>query len=272
MKRILMSLLAAAACLTVLALSATAQDFSKSYALTAGGTVRIANVSGDVKVTGTDGTSVEVKAFKTGRDKDKVEVEDLSAGNGVELKVRYPECDGKEGRHSCSYEADVRFEVSVPRSINLSLDKISTASGDIEVSGVEANIRVSTASGNVIVANSHGDIRASTASGNVTVRNVAGQVNASSASGDVEADIARLEGNDNMSFNTASGNVNVRMPADLDADVSMSTVSGKVKTDFPIEVKESEYGGGTHAKGRIGSGMRQVRLSSASGDVSLTRM
>jgi DUF4097 and DUF4098 domain-containing protein YvlB len=272
MRRILLGLSAAVACLTLFCLSAVAQDFTKSYPLTAGGTVRIMNVSGDVKITGGDGNTVVVNAFKEGRDRDKIEIEDLSTGNGVELKVRYPRCgSSEENRHGCSYEADVRFEVTVPRSLNLSLERINTASGNIQVTGVDANINVNTASGDVTVADSHGSVRAATASGTMRIRNVTGQVSASSASGDVEVDITRLEGSENMNFATASGDVNVRMPFDLDADVSMSTVSGNIKTDFAIEVKEPRYGPGRNAEGRIGNGTRKVRLASASGDISLMR-
>ena len=273
MKRIFLGVLASAAILTALCLSASAQDFSKSYQLSSGGTVRVMNVSGNITVTGGNGNAVVVNAFKSGRDRDKVEVEDLSTGNTVEVRVRYPKCNwSSDDRDGCNYQADIRFEVTVPNSLNLNLDKIATASGDIEVTGVQANIRASTASGDVTVANSHGAIKASSASGNVRVRNVAGEVNANSASGDVEADIVKLEGSDNMSFNSASGDVRVKMPADLDADISMTTVSGSVKTDFPIEVKEHKYGPGSSAKGRVGNGTRQVRLASASGDVSLTRL
>jgi DUF4097 and DUF4098 domain-containing protein YvlB len=275
MRRIFLGLSGTLACLTLLCLSAAAQDFSQNYPLTSGGSIRITNVSGNIKIQGGEGNSVVVNAFKEGRDADKVEVEDLSSvkDNRVELRVRYPKCNNDDGnRHGCSYNADVRFEVTVPRSLNLSLDRIATASGDIEVTGVEANVNVATASGDVTVADSHGTIRAATASGDMRIRNVSGQVSASSASGNVEVAIARLEGSENMKFATASGDVNVQMPSDLDADVSMATVSGTIKTDFPIEVKKQEYTGGSHAEGRIGGGLRKVHIASASGNLSLTRM
>jgi hypothetical protein len=271
MKKVSLGLAAVVALLVIVWLPASAQDLSKSYPVSAGASVRVSNVSGDIKVTGTDGNSVGIQAFKEGRDRDKVEIEDLSAGNSIELKVNYPKCM-RRGDDDCSTDASVRFEVQVPRSIRFSVNKYNTASGDIQVEGIDSNIHVNTASGDLTVTNSHGDIKANTASGDVLVRNVSGQVSANSASGDVEVQIARLEGNDNLSFNTASGNVNVRMPGELDADVSMTTATGKITTDFPIEVKRHEYGPGSTAKGRIGNGMRQIRLASATGDVSLTKL
>jgi DUF4097 and DUF4098 domain-containing protein YvlB len=88
-------------------------------------------------------------------------------------------------------------------------------------------------------------------------------------SGNVEVDINRLEGTDDMKFSSVSGNVNVRMPEGLDAQVSMSTLSGALDTDFPVEVKEKRYGPGRSASGRVGDGSRQLHMSSVSGNISL---
>jgi DUF4097 and DUF4098 domain-containing protein YvlB len=243
--------------------TASAQEFKKSYNLGEGGRIRITNVSGDIYITGSNVESVIVTGTKEGRDRDSVEVEDLSSGNTVEVRVRYFEC------RRCN--ASVRFDVQVPRSMKVELDRVSTASGNIEVSGVKGNINVKTASGDVTVKDSSGSITASSASGNVRVDNVAGEVSARTASGDVDAEITRLEGTNNMEFSSASGDVSVRLPASLDADVEMSTHSGSLETDFPIQVSEIHHGDGRRARGRIGNGSRTLRITSASGDVRLKR-
>lgn len=241
----------------------TAQDFQKEYRIGTGGTVAIHNVSGNIVVKGYDGDAVVVSGIREGRDRDQVEIEDLSSGNRVDIHVRYPNC------RSC--DAGVRFEVRVPRSQRLNIDPISTASGNIEVSDVTAaEVRVNTASGDVLVKDVTGAIRANTASGEMKVRNAAGSVSAQSASGNVEVELTRLEGTDNMKFSSASGDVNVRVPSNLDAEVDMSSFSGSVKTNFPLEVENQRYGPGGHARGRIGSGARRLHVSSASGNVSLT--
>lgn len=246
--------------------SVLAQDFQKSYRLAPDGRINIENVSGDVIVTGYDGETVVVRGIKEGRDANEVDVEDTSNANSIQLRARYPNC------HNCSINASIRFQVQVPRSARYRLDKLSTASGNIEVSGMHGDVRVNTASGDVTVRDVVGAVNASTASGEVHVKDVSGSVNASSASGDVDVEIARLEGNDDMRFTSASGDVNVKLPSNLDADVEMSTVSGAVNTTFPIEVRKEEYGAGQSARGRVGSGSRRLRISSASGNVSLTNL
>lgn len=240
----------------------SAQDFQKTYRVGENGSISIRNVSGAININGYDGDAVTVSGFKEGRDRDQVEVEDASGGNSVDIGVRYP--------RECNCDASIRFEVRVPRSVAYDFTKISTASGDIQLKGVRGRVNASTASGEVLIENVVGEIDASTASGNVSVREAAGSVNATSASGDVDVEIARLEGSGNMKFSTASGDVKVRMPSALDADVYLSSVSGSVKTSFPLEVKERNHGSGSWAEGRLGGGTRRLRITSASGDVSLT--
>jgi DUF4097 and DUF4098 domain-containing protein YvlB len=239
-------------------------QFQQSYRLGAGGSINIKNVSGDIKVMGTaEGGGITVTGTKKGRNPEQVEIVDRSSEGRIDISVEYPDCPT-----GCN--ASVDFEVRVPRSMNFNFDKLSTASGDVSVESVQGSIKASTASGDVTMKNVSGTIKGSSASGDVNILDVTGEVNASTASGDVNVSIARLEGTGNMSFSSASGDVEVRLPSNLDADVSLTTVSGEVKTDFPIEVQKDKWGSGS-PKGKVGSGGRMVKISSASGDVSLMR-
>ena len=157
----------------------------------------------------------------------------------------------------------------MPRHASVNIEKISTASGDISASDIQGRVRLNTASGDITLRNVSGEIDVATASGQLRVTNATGTVTAASASGDVEVEIARLEGTRDLRFSSASGNVRVRLPSDLDARVSLATASGDIETDFPIEVKRQEHGPGTTARGQLGSGSRSLRIATASGNVSL---
>ncbi len=224
---------------------ASAQELHKTYPIPAGGHVLIQNISGDIQIAGYGGDSIIVDAYIVGRDANLVRVEDLSAGDRVELHVRYPE--------SCNCEASVNFNVRVPAGVNYSFDRLGSVSGNVEITGIRGNIR------------------ASSVSGAVTVRDATGVVNASSVSGSVDAQIARIEGTGEMKFSSVSGSVNVRAPLNSNMDIEMSTVSGGLETDFPIEIHGPEYGPGRSARGTVGAGGNSLRLSSISGKVSLTR-
>ena len=260
--QIRMAIFSALACL-LLSLNAAAQDFSKSYEIGQGGSINIRNVSGDVTVTGYEGATVLVLGFKEGRDRDLVSVEDSSAGNSVNVRARYPE--------NCDCNASIRFEVKVPRA-NYKFDPISSVSGDVEVTGVSGDLQAKSTSGNVTVRGVAGAVNARSTSGNVHVGEITGTVSGKSTSGNVEVEIMQLSGAGDMEFASTSGNVRVKLPANLDADVRMSTTSGGLKTDFPLTIEEPERGSGRRAAGRVGGGSRNLRLSSTSGSVSLLMM
>jgi lia operon protein LiaG len=231
----------------LLTLTASAQDFQKNYRIGAGGAVNIRNVSGGVTVTGYSGDTITVTAYKEGPDRDQVTIEDSSGGNNVDVRARYPE--------NCNCNVSVRFDVKVPSGISYRYDSITSVSGDVNISNVK------------------GDLHVKSVSGAVSVKGAAGAVNAASVSGDVEVEIQSLEGADRaMEFNSVSGDVDVKLPGNLDANVKMSTLSGELKTDFPLQVEEKERGPGRSASGRLGNGSRSLKLSTVSGDINLSRM
>ena len=226
-----------------MAATAAAQDFQKTYRIGAGSQVRIGNVSGDVVVTAYDGDAILVKGTRTGRDSDKVEIEDRSGTGNIDIGVHY-------AKH-CNCDASVNFDVQVPRSVNYDFDHIASVSGEVKVIGVT------------------GRLHASSVSGGVHIKDVSGTVSASSVSGDVGVEIARLDGADDMKFSSVSGSVSVMLPSSLDADVDMSSFSGSIKTDFAVEVRTERYGSRSSARGTLGGGSRRLKMSSISGDVSL---
>ena len=244
MKRSLFRFAAVSALLGLgLVTSAAAQDFQKSYAIGPGGSVHIGTISGNVVVTAYNGNEILVSGFKEGRDRDLVGFKDRSSANKVDVGVDYPK--------DCRCDAGVRFEVMVPSGVNYNFEGISSVSGDVKVNGVT------------------GYLKASSVSGDVEVREVTGAVSASSVSGDVSVEISRFEGNEDMKFTSVSGDVNVRLPSSLGAEIDMSSLSGSIRTDFPIEVKKERYTSRKSARGTVGDGARSLRISSVSGSLSL---
>ncbi|HYL99817.1 MAG TPA: DUF4097 family beta strand repeat-containing protein [Blastocatellia bacterium] len=230
--------------LGLLAISASAQDFQKSYRLAPGSSVQISNISGDVVVTGYDGDAIIVTGTKEGENLDVVTIEDRSTPNTVDVGVHYP--------NNCRHcNASVQFQVQVPRSMNYNLDRIRSVSGDIRVTGAT------------------GRLDASTVSGNVTVSDFAGPVSAKSVSGDVDAEITRLESSGDMTFNTVSGNVNVKVPQNLDAQVELASFSGSIDTNLPLQIEKARYTSSQKATGQLGSGSRRLNMHTVSGNVSL---
>jgi hypothetical protein len=245
-----------------LTLAAFAQDFQQTYRLGPGGVVNVHSVSGNVKVTGYDGDAIVVTGYKKGRNPELVAIEDNSTSNRVEVRDRYPErC------RDCN--VSVHFEVRVPRQIALRYDGFGSVSGDVDVTGVNGELKAKSVSGSVRVNSVAGTVNASSVSGNVEVGEVAGTVSAKSVSGNVQVEIVRLDNSGNMDFSSVSGNVRVHVPGGLDAEVEMSSMSGDIRTDFPIQIEKAEFGPQRSARGRVGNGSRRLKMSSVSGNIHL---
>jgi len=220
-----------------------AQDFHKSYFISAGGQIVIGNSLGNIKVAGYKGDGIEVLGFKRGTERDTIEIADNSSGDRIELFPKYP--------NNRSGGSIVDFEVRVPIEKAFNFSRLFSYAGDVEVSNVNGRIWVRSVKGKV------------------TVKDVSGLVFASSLSGDVSAEIDQVQGRNDMRFSSISGNIKVLAPAKLDALIEMSSSTGLLRTDFPIEIQERRYGPGRMARGRLGSGTQILHITSVSGSVNL---
>ena len=149
-------------------------------------------------------------------------------------------------RGEYSYCASIDYEVTVPAGTAL---RITTLSGDIDLSGLSGPITAKTVSGDLLLSN---------LSGPLTVRSVSGDVKLSNlASAAVEA-------------TTVSGDVDLSWPPAAAAALSMKTITGEVYADPAVtfsNLKARSYVG-YELHGSYGSGTGPlVRLESVSGDV-----
>ncbi len=151
---------------------------------------------------------------------------------------------------------------------------MKTGSGDIEADQIDGDARVGSGSGDIRLGAVAGDADAKTGSGNIEVDRAAG-LSASSGSGDVRigsvdgaATIKGASGDIAIGsvrqgavvVTTASGSVSVGVAGGAVARLAVSSVSGDVSSDLPVDDQAPE-GGSTV----------DLRLNTVSGDVSITR-
>ena len=86
---------------------ATAADFKKTWDNAANRRITVSTLHGDIKLIGYDGKDIEISAVKKGHDRDRVEIQDASSGNQINIYARYLE--------STRNNATVDFEIRVPK-------------------------------------------------------------------------------------------------------------------------------------------------------------
>jgi DUF4097 and DUF4098 domain-containing protein YvlB len=151
---------------------------SRSFAVGADGALDLANISGDVRVTGGGSSEIRVEATKRVRHRDadearrlldELRVEMTTIGRRVEVRTIYPR--RREGSGERSVSASVDYVVTVPKGASVA---VKTISGDVRVAEVAGEIRAEAVSGDVTIATAPNVAVARTVSGDVTVRDAGG--------------------------------------------------------------------------------------------------
>ena len=255
------------------------------------GTVNVSCPGGDVVVTGSDRNQIVVKART-----ERGAIRFVSSGPNATLEPA--------ASRGCN---DAHFELSVPAGVHL---VANTWSGSLRVSGVKGEIDAHAQSGDVDVRDAGDDIEVETLSGDVTIQGARGAVNVHTVSGDISLTGGRgtvemetvsgdIELRDVVSsqvrtnstsgdltfagaivnagryqFETHSGELRLELPANVGAELSLSTFSGEIDSAFPITLTPGAHGiGASQAKKltfSLGQGSARIIAETFSGDVTLT--
>lgn len=167
--------------------------------------------------------------------------------------------------------------------------RIATGSGNVDLRTGSGDVQLETGSGDITVASVDGaSLRLETGSGNVTITGgKAGTFHVETGSGDIEA---TGSSGDDVSFETGSGNVDVtlvttfralrvetgsgdvtlRMPPTVGAEVELDTGSGDIDLGgLTLQVRRIEH---DHVTGTLGDGKGRLSVETGSGNVRLEKL
>lgn len=148
---------------------------------------------------------------------------------------------------------------------------LATGSASIDVDVVDGDLRLRTGSATSRVGEVRGDVAAKTGSGTVTLGEVTGNVQSGFGSGDLTVETAhgnvrsRAGSGDaligcaygDVEFTAGSGKVSVGLPEGISARLDVTSGSGRVRSDLPIE-DAPRSGKSITVRARTGSG--DIRL------------
>jgi len=197
-------------------------------------------------------------------------------------------------------DISVDYEITVPAETTV---RTHSGSGDQTIEGTRGNVDAQTGSGDVKLSNLTGEIRLQTGSGDVRAREISGPVRGGAGSGDIEVeetgsgDVDLHTGSGNITvrgiqggfrgeagsgditaegtqsgaweIHTGSGNVHVRLPGSAAFDADISTSSGTIEVNSPLEmtvqgrVQESRK----QIRGKVRGGGPLLAVRTGSGDI-----
>jgi lia operon protein LiaG len=164
---------------------------------------------------------------------------------------------------------------------------VDVGSGEVRISQAEGDLSVDTGSGSVEVSKYRGpslsidtgsgdvtgseleseDLSVDTGSGEIRLTGVtAPRLSLETGSGEVTAELRRDVSS--LQVETGSGDIAIRAPASLGAEVEIETSSGDIETDFALQVTRH---GRDHMVGTIGDGKGTIAIETGSGQIRLLK-
>jgi DUF4097 and DUF4098 domain-containing protein YvlB len=230
------------------------ERFSRKVKIGRDGRFSLANVSGDIVVTGGGGDEVSIEAVKRTRgDKSELGRVQITVDDRAgRVDVRTEHEQNRTDRNRQGDHVSVDYTVTLPASVSVDVHSVS---GSVKVTGVHGSLRAEAVSGEVTISDAPRLEAAKTVSGDVSLTGVTadGDLSAGSVSGNVRAKGLKARG---LDLGSVSGDINV---SDVTCErLGVKTVSGGV-----------EYAGGIAKGGRYEinahSGTVRLQLTNPAG-------
>jgi DUF4097 and DUF4098 domain-containing protein YvlB len=295
----LKALAAVAVVLAGMALPATAsaQRYSRDYrsridttmAFDRNGIVNVNAGNGDVIITGGTGNTLRVRATSDDDDirldagRNSIELSTARRGSDTRFELTVPQGARVIAR---SQTGDVTIrgthgEVSViAQSGDVVIEdvggrlEVRSFSGEVTASAITGSVDISTQSGDLRLDDVRGDVEVSNTSGDITLRSVTAKlVRARTTSGDVVFD-GIVDAAGRYEFTSHSGDVRLHVQRDASAQLTVSTWSGEIESDFPMTLKPGDHSIGSSTSKQftfaIGGGAARISAETFSGDVTVS--
>jgi hypothetical protein len=230
--------------------------------------LEVALFSGDIEVEAYDGNEIIIVADAPMRGDGEEEPrrpDGLVRIQSSSVALTVEEGDNKVSLRMDFSPKNVDLEVRVPRRTSVHANLVN--GGDITITGVD------------------GEHELQNVNGDVVATDISGSAVLNSTNGEVRATFATVSGDRPMSFTSFNGDVDVALPANLAADLLVTSQQGDVFTDFefqerqdPTAVRRNQDAGGRYVvrmqretRYSIGGGGREIQLRTFNGDIMIRK-
>ncbi|HEV7932379.1 MAG TPA: DUF4097 family beta strand repeat-containing protein [Actinomadura sp.] len=145
---------------------------------------------------------------------------------------------------------------------------VRSGAGEITLDGVTGRVNADMIGGVVEAQGLDGTVQFTSVSGDLALAGGSiERLTGRSVSGRIAADIDLIEGGQ-VQVNTASGEVTLRLPASTSAEVSLTTITGRIDSSFP-ELKAPSRSVPHTLTGTLGDGSGRVTVNTVSGTITV---
>lgn len=245
--------------------SARADDWSKTYDLTAKPELRVDTRDASVHIEAWDQNKIEARVTTRGwhLGTGGVEIVEHQQGNTVDLELRQPHTHFSLGIDNRRIELEIRM----PRNAKVN---VHTGDGNVSAKGLKGELDFATGDGRLELDDVDGNLHAHTSDGSVRVSGRFDVLELRTSDGRVQVEArpgSQLR--EPWEVRSSDGSVSLRIPADLAADVELHTSDGSITTNIPISVE----GNFSHhdVRGKINGGGNRLTVHTSDGSVTLDK-
>lgn len=195
----------------------------------------------------------------------EVEITESQSGNSIDVEIHTP----KQNTSWFHWRSPrVSIEIDVPARSDLDLE---TGFGDFITSGLQAKSRFNTGFGKLRLSNYDGALDAETGFGDMAAQGRFDSLMLKTGFGHINAEVAKgSKVNEAWRLSSGFGDVRVRLPENLDADINASSGFGSVSSDYPITLSGMREH--SEINGHIGAGGPPLELETGFGSVHIGKI
>jgi DUF4097 and DUF4098 domain-containing protein YvlB len=259
-----------------------AEEYIKTFGISNRANVHVDTNDGAVVVTTGDTKQVEFRVEYSGYELEKsLQIESSQSGDEVNLTARIP----NHWHFTLGLRRTLHIEVRMPKDADL---LVKTGDGSIKVGDLSGNVDLHTGDGSVTADAVRGNIRLSTGDGSISATGLDGKCEAVSGdgrirlsgrfdalrakSGDGSIEVEARQGSKvdaSWSIRSGDGSIEAALPADLAADLDVTTGDGHISSDIPITVEGLI--GKSRIRGKLNGGGQDFVIHTGDGSIRLRR-
>jgi len=244
----------------VLAAAASAEEWNKSFSISGVADLRVETSDAQIHVDTWNEKKIDahITSTKWGFGQGGIEVRDHQSGDSVELEVRFP-----HGIHVMSMgNRHTVIEIHMPREGKV---RLHTGDGEIRLRDVKGQMDLESGDGRLEVEGVDGTLRAHSGDGHVRVRGRFDDLDISTSDGRIEAEaLAGSSIGHGWNLSTGDGGVDVTVPENFAADVSVHTGDGHITLDMPMAVEGRYASNNVHGKLNGGGSLLSIKTGDGS--------
>jgi hypothetical protein len=237
------------------------ETIDRTFDVRPGAKLSVGNTNGKITIASWDQPRVRViaeKMVKADRDELKeamaaLQVDIQPRDGGLVIATRHPRDDhGPSAIFDMIFgdrvQMQVRYTITVPRSMNV---EVENTNGAIDLTGVS------------------GMHDLETTNGRINVTRCAGALDVTTTNGSITAELTSVAKGASLEFATTNGRITLALPRTLGVDVDAETTNGSIKTELPVSTRAVDR---NELRGSINGGGTRVRLRTTNGGIDINAL